>query len=154
MWCRVIHSLSFARLSPWAVFLPPPIRTNAPSGSLLLFILLPTPSQAWHNASPLVSSGRDNALRAKATVDRVLRLAADYSDSVMKVGKGGEGGGCNMVSVISLLLVLLGLYLSPAVLILIRPIPPQMYCSSAADLGKGLGVPPHMATVFGGKEEV
>ena len=36
----------------------------------------------------MASSGRDNALRAKASIDRCLRLAADYSDSIMKVHRG------------------------------------------------------------------
>ena len=69
----------------------------------------PLPPQAWHDSAPLVSSGKDNALRAKASLDRVLRLAAEYSDSLMRV-----------------------------------------YGTPAADLGRGLGVPPHMSAVFGG----
>ena len=69
----------------------------------------PLPPQAWHDSAPLVSSGKDNALRAKASLDRVRRLAAEYSDSLMRV-----------------------------------------YGTPAADLGRGLGVPPHMSAVFGG----
>lgn len=60
--------------------------------------------------APLVQSGKDNALRAKASVDRVVRLAAEYSDALMKV-----------------------------------------YAQPAAELGRGLNVPPHMASVFAGE---
>ncbi|KAG1668382.1 hypothetical protein FOA52_004892 [Chlamydomonas sp. UWO 241] len=66
--------------------------------------------QAWHAAAPLVSS-KDTALRAKASLDRILRLSAEYSDALMGV-----------------------------------------YAIPAAALGKALGVPPHMATVFGEAE--
>lgn len=41
--------------------------------------------QAWHSLSPLVQSGKDNALRAKASVDRVLRLSGEYSDMLMNI---------------------------------------------------------------------
>lgn len=75
----------------------------------LLPLTPPLLHQAWHTMAPLVQSGKDNALRAKASVDRVVRLAAEYSDALMKV-----------------------------------------YAQPAAELGRGLSVPPYMASVFAG----
>eukprot|EP00195_Chlamydomonas_chlamydogama_P004953 CAMPEP_0202902464 /NCGR_PEP_ID=MMETSP1392-20130828/16864_1 /ASSEMBLY_ACC=CAM_ASM_000868 /TAXON_ID=225041 /ORGANISM="Chlamydomonas chlamydogama, Strain SAG 11-48b" /LENGTH=1205 /DNA_ID=CAMNT_0049589227 /DNA_START=175 /DNA_END=3794 /DNA_ORIENTATION=- len=66
--------------------------------------------QAWHSSTPLVET-REAALRAKASVDRVMRLAGEYSDAVMRV-----------------------------------------FDSPAARLGNALGLPPHMANVFGESE--
>ena len=71
---RQLSSSRFHRLSSQGHHLTAPISP----------FISPAP-QAWHNASPMVSSGRDNALRAKASIDRCLRLAADYSDSIMMV---------------------------------------------------------------------
>uniref|UniRef100_A0A7R9VQR9 CBM20 domain-containing protein n=2 Tax=Chlamydomonas euryale TaxID=1486919 RepID=A0A7R9VQR9_9CHLO len=67
--------------------------------------------QAWHSAGPLTSGGKETAMRAKASLDRVLRLCGEYSDALMRV-----------------------------------------YSKPAADLGRALGVPPHMASVFGESE--
>ena len=74
-------------------------------------LALESEMQAWHTQSPLVQSGKDSALRAKASVDRVLRLAGEYSDHLM-----------------------------------------QIYSPPSSDLGKGLGIEPHMSSVFGESE--
>ncbi|EFJ49323.1 hypothetical protein VOLCADRAFT_90138 [Volvox carteri f. nagariensis] len=69
-------------------------------------LVLENELQRWHSTCPLVET-RDAALRAKASLERALRVATEYSDMVTEV-----------------------------------------YGSTAATLGRALGLPEHMGTVF------